>query len=297
MRTNRISRPVLAAFLLVAVTVPTALADPSYYITLGSDTPHTYNGIPFEVGGVDDLDVYQTDELVETASIDLSGYTTTKIHILETAAWATYVPDGVVVGYITVHYEDGSHETLDLVMGVNISEWAYDRVENQSILQHTKVPPAYSYWTNIDSAEYYWGHHFYVEMATQAKPLDYLELTLDPASYAASVFGWFGISITAMTLEVASESPEVMLSELTSFITSEVEAGNIDPELEASLLAKVNGAIAALDKGNPNDVKTAMNKLKALVNHVEAQADKKITSDAAAAIILRVNGIIAALGG
>jgi len=77
----------------------------------------------------------------------------------------------------------------------------------------------------------------------------------------------------------------------------EVDAGNIDAELEGSLLAKVNAALAALDRGNPNDAKVAMNDLKALINQVEAQIDKKITSDAAAKIIQQANAIIVALNG
>ncbi|MHC4732867.1 MAG: hypothetical protein ACYTDW_00210 [Planctomycetota bacterium] len=55
----------------------------------------------------------------------------------------------------------------------------------------------------------------------------------------------------------------------------EVAAGNIDIELENSLLAKIGAALSALDRGNPNDAKVAMNDLKALLNQVEAQTDKK----------------------
>jgi predicted metal-binding transcription factor (methanogenesis marker protein 9) len=64
-----------------------------------------------------------------------------------------------------------------------------------------------------------------------------------------------------------------------------------------SLLAKVDAALAALDRGNPNDAKVVMNDLKALTNQVEALVDKKITPEAAAEIIQRANDIIAELGG
>ena len=56
------------------------------------------------------------------------------------------------------------------------------------------------------------------------------------------------------------------------------------------------GLIAALDRDNRNDAKVAMNDLKALVNQVEAQTDKKITPEVAAEIIQRANAIIAVLG-
>ena len=91
--------------------------------------------------------------------------------------------------------------------------------------------------------------------------------------------------------------PGGMLTRLVLYIMDEVDYGNIAPELEGSLLAKIDAALAAIDRGNPNDAKVAMNNLKALINHVEAQIDKKITPDAAAEIIQRVNAIIAALSG
>jgi benzoyl-CoA reductase/2-hydroxyglutaryl-CoA dehydratase subunit BcrC/BadD/HgdB len=67
--------------------------------------------------------------------------------------------------------------------------------------------------------------------------------------------------------------------------------------LEGILLPKHNGALAVLDRGNPNDAKVAMNDLKALINQVETQTDKKITPEAAEEIIQRVNTIIENLGG
>ena len=90
---------------------------------------------------------------------------------------------------------------------------------------------------------------------------------------------------------------ETMLAREAQFITDQVDAGNIDVELEESLLAKVNAAIAALDRGNPNDAKVAMNELKALINELEAQTGKKITPEAAEEIIRLANEIIAALAG
>ena len=91
--------------------------------------------------------------------------------------------------------------------------------------------------------------------------------------------------------------PETMLGGTALFIMAEVDTGSIDPELEGSLLAKVDAAMEALDRGNPNDAKVAMNDLKALINQVEAQTDKKITAEAAAEIIQSANDIIAELGG
>jgi len=91
--------------------------------------------------------------------------------------------------------------------------------------------------------------------------------------------------------------PEITLARMALFIIDQVNSGNIVPELQVSLLAKINGALAALERGNPNDAKVSMNDLSALINQVEAQTDKKITLEAATELIRRVNAIKAALGG
>ncbi len=92
-------------------------------------------------------------------------------------------------------------------------------------------------------------------------------------------------------------TPAIMLARLALFIMNEVDVGNINTELEGSLLVKIDAALAALEKGNPNDAKAAMNDLKALINQVEAQVDKKITPETASTISQRAKDIIAALGG
>jgi hypothetical protein len=105
--------------------------------------------------------------------------------------------------------------------------------------------------------------------------------------------GYYEWYFSGQALELAM--PETMLAGLALFIMDEVDAGNIDTELERSLLVKVNAALAALDRGNPNDAKVAMNDLKALINQVEAQVGKKITPEVAAEVIQRANAIMAAL--
>jgi len=90
--------------------------------------------------------------------------------------------------------------------------------------------------------------------------------------------------------------PETMLVPLRSYILQQVGSGNIDVDLEGSLLDKVDAASETLASGNPNSAKPAMKNMEALINQVKAQTDKKIEADAAAAIIVRANAIIAALG-
>ena len=105
-----------------------------------------------------------------------------------------------------------------------------------------------------------------------------------------------GLYVDMCAFEALASTPEIMLAGLKAYIQQQVALG-IDAEMEVSLLAKVDAAIAALARDNPNDAKVAINNLKALVNQVEAQTDKKITPETAAEIIQRANAIIAVLGG
>jgi predicted transglutaminase-like cysteine proteinase len=146
-------------------------------IGTGTGTAHTYNSIEFQVEGVAlKANAEQTND-----SIDLEGKNARAVHVLEFAGWSIGVPDNVKVGHINVWYEDESHDVIDLIMGVNIAEWAYDRSEIQSQLKHSKVAAAYSWPSTASSAYEYQGHYFYARVDTDpSKPLDRLELVLDP---------------------------------------------------------------------------------------------------------------------
>ncbi|MDD2756556.1 MAG: hypothetical protein PHS80_13670 [Methanothrix sp.] len=159
---------------------------------LGTGTVHTYNGIEFQVEGV----ALKANAEQTVDSISLEGRNAKAVHVLEFAGWSIAVPDNVRVGHINVWYEDGSFETTDLIMGVNIAEWAYDRSETQAQLKHSKVAPAYSWPSTASSAYGYQGHYFYAKVDTDpSKPLDRLELVLDSDEPQLQ------IEIRAITLE------------------------------------------------------------------------------------------------
>jgi hypothetical protein len=159
---------------------------------LGSGTAHTYNGIDFQVEGV----ALKANAGQTVDSISLQGKSAKAVHILEFAGWSTGISDNTLVGHINVWYEDGTVETTDLVMGVNIAEWAYDRPENQLQLRHSKVAPAYSWPSTASSGYGYEGHYFYAKVDTDpSKPLDRLELALDSDEPQLQ------IEIRAITLE------------------------------------------------------------------------------------------------
>jgi outer membrane protein assembly factor BamB len=89
--------------------------------------------------------------------------------------------------------------------------------------------------------------------------------------------------------------PEDLLEYLKAFILEAIELGIIDSTMEVSLIAKIDSALAALAQGNPNNPTVAINNMEALINHTEAQTDNKITTEAAAEIMLIANQIIDAL--
>lgn len=81
-------------------------------------------------------------------------------------------------------------------------------------------------------------------------------------------------------------------SGLGTIIGTLVQEGVIAPELQTSLMAKVNNAENSATKGN---ICTAVNQLGALKNQVNAQRGKKISDEAANRIITYTNSVIAHL--
>jgi hypothetical protein len=90
-------------------------------------------------------------------------------------------------------------------------------------------------------------------------------------------------------------SPINQLLDLEELLQDEVAAGRVAPEIAPGLFAKVDAALATLMRYSRNSARTAVNQLNAFVNQVAAQTNKKITADAAAALVEKANSIIAAL--
>ncbi len=93
--------------------------------------------------------------------------------------------------------------------------------------------------------------------------------------------------------EVVPEDPVVMIGDLVDTVT----AMNLQQGIDNSLDAKLDAALGALEDANQNNDASAVNKLQAFINEVEAQRDNKITNeqadelhDAAQAIIDLLNG-------
>jgi len=174
----------IAIVLLALLPVLVSSSCPSLsdrFITIGTGTAHTYKAVSFQIGGV----YVRADNYAQTQNtIRLPGTTANRIHVIETSGYAANVPNGVVAGHIVVLYEDGTSEKLDLIVGENTAEWAYGRKELQCCIRHAGVSPAYSWWTDMDSDDGYWGHSYYVSIDLEPKRLDSLQLILEAGSYS-----------------------------------------------------------------------------------------------------------------
>ncbi len=94
---------------------------------------------------------------------------------------------------------------------------------------------------------------------------------------------------------VSDPDAQILLGDLRTFIMAPT-TGSIDAAMVRSLTAKVEGALAALARGNQNAAKVARNELMALVNQTMAQTGKKIAPAAAAEIMLQATAVNSALG-
>ena len=193
--------PTLVGLILAAMCVIATEGSAATYVPVGGGLQTAYrHGIMIQASD----------------TCDLTGYVGTAVHILQATFWSDHVATGMPVGCIKVWYTDGSVDSVELVEGVNTAEWAYDRPELQSCLQHAKIEPAHSYLTRTDSAYEYWGHLFSVDLPLQPKPLRELELVMyaepytQTSDYGCSPADWFGIAIAGITLEVVPSDLDIV---------------------------------------------------------------------------------------
>ncbi|MBD3177048.1 MAG: HYR domain-containing protein [Armatimonadia bacterium] len=88
---------------------------------------------------------------------------------------------------------------------------------------------------------------------------------------------------------IAAGSP---FDQLREMILGYVDSGDIDRRMQRSLIKKVDNAERQYDRGK---VRPAKNMLGALANHIEAQAGKKISPEAAEALLMKISEIVAGM--
>jgi hypothetical protein len=75
---------------------------------------------------------------------DFPPIETTRVALVTNLAWSTNLPDGAVAGTVTLRASDGRSFRFELHVGVDTSEWAYDRPAVRSAIRHSRAPVATS---------------------------------------------------------------------------------------------------------------------------------------------------------
>ena len=144
------------------------------------------------------------------------------IYLAPQSSWSYDLPDGVTVATVTCDYaEGGSPTTLDLVMGTNIAEWAW---ENPCLAEaygamppHAMPTPLFTSPTTQDCDREYDGHSYGATIRPDtSRTLSMISLELvDPGPLVASRFPdnyeptWLGAAIMAITLEGPAGTPDI----------------------------------------------------------------------------------------
>jgi hypothetical protein len=118
------------------------------------------------------------------------------IALLTNLAWSEKVPDQAVVARFRLHDKDGQAFNFELRAGEHTSEWAYDRPDIRSRIEHKRAPVATSY--EVEDAQAKYEAHTYV--STFALPRKTLitggEITVERLPRAPDLT----LSVTRITL-------------------------------------------------------------------------------------------------
>lgn len=216
MKSTRAQANATVVLAIAVLGLTPALATASTYLPVGDGVEHVYNGVPFTVWGEVTLETKHLpydEEIILEDTLSLSPWGIAReLHILQQCNWATNVPTGTTVGRIEVFYSDDSSSGVDLIIGVNTAEWAWegaakddeDREEEDKCLQHAAVEPGFSWPVTED-----WnGRHYYVSIPLAEKHLESVILSLDEESYTHPEWSYgccwwenFGIAVLALTIE------------------------------------------------------------------------------------------------
>lgn len=102
-------------------------------------------------------------------------------------------------------------------------------------------------------------------------------------------------STASVETTIAPGDAARQLDILEDMIRDCAASGEVAAQIQSSLLAKLDAAGAALARNKPNSLRTAVNNLEALVRQIDAQSGKKIDAQAAAAMVERLERLVAEL--
>lgn len=108
---------------------------------------HTYDGVPFEWGGI--LEVTGIDAARNVGEVFPGRYT--GLPVGRTAAWIHLVhgvgwreADGVPIARLRLHYENGQTSTLPIIYGVHVRNWWKEPSETETALADPNSRPIWS---------------------------------------------------------------------------------------------------------------------------------------------------------
>jgi hypothetical protein len=182
-------------------------------------------------------------ELPQEITVDLEelgmDYVET-VYLATQTAWSFDLPNDVKVATLVCEYaEGGPPTTLDLIMGVNTAEWAYENPHHTAAggpPPHSMPPVITSTPTTIDSDEEYNGHTYAASVSLDpTRTLSSLRLELVDANQLLGyrsplnpVPTWLGQACMAVTLEGRAATQEPRLDELPEFIFGNLETFDFD---------------------------------------------------------------------
>lgn len=167
-----------------------------------------YNNIPFNVKwDTPLLHVYNWSGNEKNAHIINFGYykvPVSSIHILCHTYNSPFIADGTKVATLKYTYLDGSITTQDLIAGINIGEWAFERAGVGFIIKHKQpLNIGYTFKTNSASKDVYNGRSFYVKTNLDySKKLFSIELLMEENLE-------LGVVIDAITIDTDADKQSV----------------------------------------------------------------------------------------
>ncbi|HUU83233.1 MAG TPA: hypothetical protein VM243_06985 [Phycisphaerae bacterium] len=186
----------------------------------------TIGGVDYGIVGV--MEVLSTDGTIPAPDVVTVDLAELGLEYVETIYLATHsshswdIPNGVKVATFTCNYvEGGSPTTLDMVMGSNTAEWAFENPQQFEFMggpvSHNQPTILTSAPTTVDSTEEYDGHDFAASLSLDtSRTLASLTLELeDPVAVAATrtppnaAFFLLGQAHMGITLEGPAGTPDV----------------------------------------------------------------------------------------
>ncbi|PZE20810.1 YfhO family protein [Paenibacillus xerothermodurans] len=158
-------------------TVIDLLAGKYIYV---SDPPQTVVGDQLEFSDVP-LNLHLSKNNVSTLTFNVNNFGADQIGIIARLSNSVGLTDNVEVAKIHIVYADDDLETKTLLAGKDVSEWAYDRSDVKTAVQHSRAA-VYNSFEIKDATlgETFLGHNYHtVKVLTKDKPVRSMSVVIN----------------------------------------------------------------------------------------------------------------------